>query len=107
MESRDLLICNSNMFVPYVLSEILENKEKKYIVISDTKNIVRFFHELTIDNIVFYEYGGGRVWPIHLQKLKMKLFLSAYIINRIVFYHAEFGELANWLLLKYAKQNIH
>lgn len=42
MEERELLICNSNMFVPYVMTECLKNKNKRYIVASDTPNINQF-----------------------------------------------------------------
>lgn len=36
----------------------------------------------------------------------MKSFLANYRITKVVFYHAEFGELANWLLLKFAKKGV-
>ncbi len=45
-EIEALLICNSNMFVPTVLTEVLTNTEKKYIIISDTDNIRQFFNFL-------------------------------------------------------------
>lgn len=42
MEERELIICNSNMFVPYVMTECLKNKTKRYVVASDTPNINQF-----------------------------------------------------------------
>lgn len=37
----------------------------------------------------------------------MKSFLANYSITKVIFYHAEFGELANWLLLKFAQKGVN
>lgn len=104
MQNRDLLICNSNMFVPYTMTECLENRDKRYIVATDTANIIRFFELLNLENVELVSYTTGRVHVVRMEKKKLKSFLSNYKVNRMVFYHAEFGELANWLLVRYAKR---
>ena len=106
MEKRDLLICNSNMFVPYTMTECLEHKDKQYIVASDTLNIIQFFELLKLGNVTLMTYATGRVNVVHREKIKAKAFLAHYVIERIVFYHAEYGELANWLLVHYAKNGV-
>ena len=104
MEERELIICNSNMFVPYVMTECLKNKTKRYVVASDTPNINQFFELFNFDNVIQLAYSTGKVSVIYKEKKKMKSFLANYRITKVVFYHAEFGELANWLLLKFAKK---
>ena len=103
---KTLLICNSNMFIPYVLTELLEHKDKEYIIISDIGNIIDFINELNIGNIITFKYEIGRVFTFFIEKHRIKAFLSNYIIEKVVFYHAEFGGFANWLLLKFAKSNV-
>ncbi len=107
MEERELLICNSNMFVPYVMTECLKNKNKRYIVASDTPNINQFFELLNFDNVIQLAYSTGKVSVIYKEKKKMKSFLANYSITKVIFYHAEFGELANWLLLKFAQKGVN
>lgn len=107
MEERELLICNSNMFVPYVMTECLKNKNKRYIVASDTPNINQFFELLNFDNVIQLAYSTGKVSVIYKEKKKMKFFLANYSITKVIFYHAEFGELANWLLLKFAQKGVN
>lgn len=106
MEERELLICNSNMFVPYVMTECLKNRNTRYIVASDTPNINQFFELLNFDNVVQLKYSTGKISVIYKEKKKMKSFFANYRITKVVFYHAEFGELANWLLLKFAKKGV-
>lgn len=103
---KNILICNSNMFVPYVLTECLEKKDCKFIVASDTVNIIQFFDFLKLDNVELYKYKTGSFSVIRQEKKKMKAYLLCSNIDRIVFYHAEFGEMANWLLKKLSKIGI-
>lgn len=105
-EERELLICNSNMFVPYVLSECLSNKRKQFVVASDTSNIIQFINSLNLANITILEYTSGTIKTIMEEKKKIKTFLSKNNITRVVFYHTEFGGLANWLLLILAKREV-
>lgn len=99
-----LLICNSNMFVPTVLSEVLGHPDEHYLVISDTKSITKFFEFLEIGNVDYIEYGWteGRFGFI---KKKHELYrkIQDYIIDEIVFFHTEWGEMVNWLIKKLSK----
>lgn len=104
MNVKEILICNSNMFVPLTLSEILENPHKKYIIISDTPNIITFFKSCQLDNIITYQYSSGKLSNIKNEKRKILQFLSNFNIKKIIFFHAEYGELANWLLIYYSHQ---
>ena len=101
-----LLVCNSNMFVPTVLTEVLSNTDKKYIVISDTVSITRFFDFLAIPNVIYREYGVKRRFDFVLEKRKLLTFVNQYEISKLVFFHAEFGEMANWLISKLSKKRI-
>lgn len=94
------------MFVPYVMTECLKNRNTRYIVASDTPNINQFFELLNFDNVVQLKYSTGKISVIYKEKKKMKSFFANYRITKVVFYHAEFGELANWLLLKFAKKGV-
>lgn len=103
-EIEALLICNSNMFVPTVLTEVLTNDDKEYLVISDTANITLFFEFLRLPNVTYYEYGIKRWKDLIHEKKKLYGFLAQYKIKRLVFFHAEFGEMANWLISKMSRQ---
>lgn len=98
-----LLICNSNMFITTVLTEVLANPEKNYLVISDTENIKTFFEFLSIPNVIFIEYG--RKGRFDFIKKRHRLYRSVihYNLKKIIFFHTEYGEMANWLIMKLSK----
>lgn len=103
-----LLICNSNMFVPVTMTEVLSHPENQYIVISDTDNIQQFFQFLSMQNVKYYHYGfnpqqEGRFSFIKKKKDLLK-YVSQFNICKVVFFHAEFGGMANWLLEKLSKR---
>ncbi|MBR2154097.1 MAG: hypothetical protein IJ901_05735 [Bacteroidaceae bacterium] len=98
-----LLVCNSNMFVPTVLTEVLTNPDKRYLIISDTANITLFFEFLAISNVIYHEYGTKRRFDFIYEKKKLLNFVKQYEIKRVVFFHAEFGGMANWLIAKLSK----
>ena len=106
-EHVSLLVCNSNMFVPYTLTEILSNPEKKYLVISDIESIKKFFDLIELPNADFYMYGyNPRIdGYFGFIKAKRKLFnhVSQYSLDRVIFFHAEYGQMANWLIEKLSK----
>lgn len=101
-----ILICNSNMFVPVVLTTILENPTNKYLVMSDTVNIIKFFSQINIPNVSLYEYKTGAYLKVREEKRKMLSYCINKNIESITFYHAEFGELINWFILKKAKEGV-
>ena len=107
-EIEALLICNSNMFVPTVLTEVLTNTEKKYIIISDTDNIRQFFDFLALPNVIYKHYGfnpkkDGRFGFIR-KKNELLNYVFQYEIDKVVFFHAEFGAMANWLISQLSKK---
>lgn len=107
-EIKKLFICNSNMFIPMVLSEILQHVQHQYIVMSDIKNIHRFFEYISVSNVIFIPYGVNFVHDGKLSFIKKKketmTALKPYHIEELVFFHAEFGDMGNWLIYRLSKQ---
>lgn len=99
-----LLICNSNMFVPIVLSTILENMDKQYIIYTDQSGIFKLFSEFGLHNSITLRYHNSFDDKPSVIKKAMLKQLSQYSIEDITFYHTEFGEYANWLISHYAKK---
>lgn len=93
-------ICNSNMFVPIVLSDVLRHKKESFLIMSDIQNIVQFFNILNLPNVIIFEFGGYGYKTIKQEKNRLKKLLFDGGISHITFYHAEFGDLANWFLIK-------
>ena len=108
IEIKKLFICNSNMFIPMVLSEILQHAQYRYIVMSDIKNIHSFFEYISIPNVIFIPYGVNFVKDGKLSFIKKKkeamTALKPYHIEELVFFHAEFGDMGNWLIYKLSKK---
>ena len=101
---KKLLICNSNMFIPTVMTELLKCPQNHYLVISDIKSITQFFEFMSFQNIDYVEYGDekGRFGFLR-QKEKLNNVIRQYNIGEVVFFHAEWGEVANWLIKKLSK----
>lgn len=99
----NILICNSNMFVPQVLSTVLENVNNNYIIYTDQDGMFRLFNELKIPNTLVLKFPSFYS-KIKLFKIKRDMLnqLKPYTIESITFYHTEYGELANWLIGKYS-----
>lgn len=107
---KELHICNSNMFVPVTLTEVLKNPNCQYLIISDTENIKKIFELFNIPNISYYHYGFNPKADGYLGFIKKRKELFDYVmhfkIDQVVFYHAEFGAMANWLINKLSKLGI-
>lgn len=105
-----LLICNSNMFVPTVLTEVLSHPEKQYLVASDTKNICTFFRETNIENVSFVCYSRPREnygkFSIFLPRKWFVRELLEKEIDEVVFFHTEFGGIINWLILYLSRKGV-
>ncbi|MCI6160907.1 MAG: hypothetical protein MR681_06190 [Prevotella sp.] len=104
-----LLLCNSNMFVPIVLTQVLSEPKKQFIIFTDQNNISILFSELALTNIIvkFFktEFTLGK---LKVQRRELLTDLQYYNIHDIFFYHTEYGEAANWLLLYFRdKANIY
>lgn len=104
MGMTTVLICNSNMFVPYVLSEVLAHEDEQYLIMSDIDNMTRFFYEIKLPNAAILKYNH----PTSFRKIfKSRRFLlrttDKYNVERIVFFHTEFGGIINWYISKKAK----
>lgn len=83
------------------MTEILSHPLESYLIISDTKSITRFFEFLAFPNIDYIEYGQleGRFDYVSKKRILLKE-IQKYDIGQVVFFHAEFGEMANWLIKK-------
>ena len=100
---KSLLICNSNLFIPTVLTEVLSHPQEHYLIISDIENIHRFFNFLVLTNIDYVEYGIKGHFDFIKEKRKLFSKVIHYNIGRVVFFHAEYGDMANWLIMKLSK----
>lgn len=99
-----ILVCNSNMFIPFVLTEILSNRQKCYLVISDIDSIELFFNAIKLDNVIFFKYGTNyKFFDIIRSKRHIMSLTKTYRIERLIFFHAEFGELVNWFISQISK----
>lgn len=99
-----ILVCNSNMFIPYVLTEILSNRQNKYLVISDIESIKLFFNAIKLDNVVFFKYGTNyKLFDIFRSKRHIMSLTKKYEIEKLIFFHAEYGELVNWFITQISK----
>lgn len=97
------LVCNSNIFVPYVLSKILNESSHHFLVLSDVSSIEEFFLRINLDNVFFYKYGPNNKFDIYGCKKRIMTLFNKYDITQIIFFHAEIGELINWFLKKVSK----
>lgn len=102
---ESLMICNSNMFVPTVLTEVLGHPENTYLIISDTKSITQFFNFLSLANVKYIDYGyyKNRI-DIFLRRRRLLKQVMSYDVKKLVFFHAEHGAMANWLIKKLANK---
>lgn len=100
------IICNSNLFVPYVLTEILTHKEEHYLILTDIDNIECFFNEVCPDNAEMLRYYQPEGKKILKSRRKLIESTDKYNIHKIIFFHAEFGGIINWFILKKSKDTV-
>lgn len=101
---KQMLVCNSNMFVPTVLTEVLRHPQDSYLVISDIKNIVLFMNFLNLCNVDCIDYESlERGLNFIRGKRNLLNQIDLYDIGQVVFFHAEFGDMANWLIKRLSK----
>ena len=102
-----LFVCNSNMFIPSVLTEILDKPDNSFLVLSDIESIQRFFSYLDLPNVAFKFYGWDKrkdgIFALRRKKNDIIQFISGFDIKRLVFFHTEYGDMANWLIDKLSK----
>ncbi len=94
------LICNSNMFAPYVLSEILSNRNKSYLIMSDIDSIVHFFKEINLKHVDVLLYRQPSLRNILMRRREILYSTRTYIFESIIFFHTEFGGIINWFLIR-------
>lgn len=100
-----LLICNSNMFVPGVVTRVLKSPLNQFVIYTDMPGMEKFFRELSLPNAVVLRYPNNyTLLSLHKVKKDMLNQLRFYNIKQIEFYHTEAGQLANWLITKYSKR---
>lgn len=100
-----ILICNSNMFIPIVLTTILNNSEQRYLIYVDIPDIYTFLGKLNLpNNCMLLKYPHNINWK-NANKAKQFIWnqLVHIDIKSITFYHTEYGELATWLISKYSR----
>jgi hypothetical protein len=96
------------MFIPSVLTEVLDKPEESFLVLSDIKSIQQFFVYLNIPNVIFKVYGWDKrkdgIFALRKKKKEIIHYLSEYDIKELVFFHTEYGDMANWLIDKLSKK---
>lgn len=109
-ESHNLvtgLICNSNMFVPCVLTEVLKHPKENFLLMSDLPNTVRFLKELKLQNVDVFHYkqpsSRTRIFRARRNLINQT---NIYKFEKIVFFHAEFGGIINWFLKFMSKETL-
>ena len=101
---KQMLVCNSNMFIPTVLTEVLGHPQNSYLVISDIKNIILFFNFINLCNVDCIDYEGfERDLLFFRGKRNLLNIIELYEIEQVTFFHAEFGDMANWLIKRLSK----
>ena len=93
------------MFIPIVLTTILNNSEQRYLIYVDIPDIYTFLGKLNLPNncmLLKYPHNINRK---NANKAKQFIWnqLVHIDIKSITFYHTEYGELATWLISKYSR----
>ena len=84
-----ILICNSNMFIPIVLTTILNNSEQRYLIYVDIPDIYTFLGKLNLpNNCMLLKYPHNINWK-NANKAKQFIWnqLVHIDIKSITFYH--------------------
>ena len=92
------------MFVPYVLSEVLNHQEGKYVIMSDLENIIQFLSKIKLSNADVLKYNHSSCTTIFSSRRKLMNLTNHYKIDKIIFFHTEFGGIINWFLQEKSKQ---
>ena len=92
------------MFVPIVLTTLLEHPEEKYIVYTDQDGMYQLFKKLNVPNSITLQYPQLKVIETRKRKKYIINQLCSYRIESITFYHTEYGQFANWLIGKLSKK---
>lgn len=93
------------MFIPIVLTTILNNSEQRYLIYVDIPDIYTFLGKLNLpNNCMLLKYPHNINWK-NANKAKQFIWnqLVHIDIKSITFYHTEYGELATWLISKYSR----
>lgn len=98
-----LLICNSNMFVPGVVTRVLKSSREQFVIYTDMPGMESFFKEMDFHNATVLRYPNSySIRTLGKVKKQMLQQLQVFEINQLEFYHTEAGQLANWLITKYS-----
>lgn len=92
------------MFVPIVLTTLLEHPEEGFIVYTDQDGMYQLFKKLNVPNSITLQYPLLKVSETKKRKKFILNQLKIYRIESITFYHTEYGEFANWLIRKLSKK---
>ncbi|MBV3867591.1 hypothetical protein [Phocaeicola coprocola] len=95
-----LLICNSNLFVPVILTKILSNQEETFLVLVDQDCFKNLFEFLCLQNVILIITRNPSIKQIYSTKKALLKQLNKYKITDIIFYHNEFGDISNWVIHK-------
>lgn len=99
-----LLICNSNLFVPIILTQILSYKEKTFLVLIDQECFKDLFNFLDLPNVILITTQNPTLKQVYSTKKRLLKQLNKYEISDIVFFHNEFGDISNWVIHKFSSK---
>lgn len=99
-----LLICNSNLFVPIILTQILSYEEKTFLVLIDQECFKNLFKFLNLPNVILIFTENPAIKQIYSTKKRLLQQLHKYEITDIVFFHNEFGDISNWIIHKFSSK---
>lgn len=107
----ELILCNTNLSVTTVVTQLFSNKTEQFIVFTDQNNIFSFLKLLQIPNVRLYyiksSYNIRRIYNLFIAKKQIKKFFNHYSdIKKVHCYHQAFGGIFNWIITYAYQQGI-
>lgn len=104
-ENVSAIICNTNMAVPSVLSLVMENPAVRFVILSDTQNIITFLNSIQLNNCNIIKYNNYSRFFSYAPKKELIKAMRAYNVKQVYFFHFDYGSLANWYLKKISRKS--
>lgn len=101
-----LIICSSHLYMPTVLSYILNNNNHHYYLYTDNTSINELFIKSNLNVSVICEPKGVTIWnPWRLISFKRNIFkrINELQIDSLLFFHDGYCMPANWIIKRMSK----
>lgn len=97
----ELILCNTNLCVTYVVTLVQSNRSNKYIVLTDQENILKFFNLISLQNVQLFKLSSSYSfidYRFYIAKRWVKNLFKKNEINKVRIYHQAFGGFYNWVV---------